>query len=582
MAAAQDQPPATGAPTPLGGPQTAPAPSSGGQGPDAQPSDDPPPAADAVPGEFKPGIFRKAVQPVVTEGDLSGVVDGPPVGTLDDAHGGLGQAMWSGAARGDIEDLLGRIPFASADPFARSLSRRVLLTISDAPPGAARRALVTIRIEKLLQGGLIDEAGATAAALRLGNDPDFARVQAEALLYAGRDKEVCSDLTATRLTAPEPFWLQLRSWCFAASGDGASAELTRAVLEAQDIKDPALDRLTSDILAGRKTSPANIEHPTALHIYLLRKAGLPVTNAIAAKLGTAANLLAARDPRNKPADRLAAATRIASTGALSGAETVALLNAQDIPPSALVKGDADKLPYLPAQSLLRRQASLETRLPVRAAILSTAVTPYPERWAQTAQLQGDLAATIPPDSADPANRILFARTLALAGRSDAAAGWYAGAPDSIEREAFLVLIDLAAPTAARDAAAQRAISWLTINATPQKDPSPLAALALGLSDALGRPISPQAQTLAAAFEALPWASVTRRPPDAELAMLRDAAAQPGRRGEVALRVLALVGDGGPRGLSPSVLIACVRALDRAGLTADARALAVEALALSPL
>ena len=68
-------------------------------------------------------------------------------------------------------------------------------------PNAAHRALVTIRLEKLLQGGLVDDAGEIAAAIHLDNDPDFARVQADALLYAGHDKDVCGDLTATRLSS---------------------------------------------------------------------------------------------------------------------------------------------------------------------------------------------------------------------------------------------------------------------------------------------------------------------------------------------------------------------------------------------
>ncbi|HXC55805.1 MAG TPA: hypothetical protein VNU97_10955 [Rhizomicrobium sp.] len=569
-ASGQSAPPpaATGAPTPLGSATAPPA--------------DAPPAPQSAPVEFKPGILGKVTQTGVTEGDL-GVVDGPPVGTLGDSQGGLGQSMWINAPRGEVEDLLGRVPLVSADPFVRGLARRVVLTVSDAPVGPARRALVTIRIEKLLQAGLLDDAGALAAALKLDNDPDFARVQAEALLYAGRDKEVCGDLTATRLTAPEPFWLELRTWCFAAGGDSASAELTHAVLEAQGAKDPAFDLLSADALGGRKTAPGAIDRPNALHVYLLRKTGLPVTGATAARLGTAANLLAARETRNPPADRLAAAARIAATGALTSAELLAILNAQATPADQLAQPEATaaKLTFLPAQSLLRRAATLESRPQQRLDLLLAALSAdgHRDRLPLAAALQGDLALGIKPDPTMARGRFALARALLLNGNADAASAWYGGAPDGTELRVFQVLVDLASPNAARDAAAQAALAWFAANAAPQQNPAPLAALALGLSDVLGKPMPPPARALAATLEGMRWNAAARRPSDADLKKLEEAASQPGRKGEVVLRVLDIVGANGPSDLPADVTIECVRILYQAGLAAEAKALAVEALAL---
>ncbi|MEJ0044419.1 MAG: hypothetical protein WDM81_20340 [Rhizomicrobium sp.] len=424
-AAAQDRPPAaTGAPTPLGGPDplttTTP-----------PPPDDQPPAADTAPVEYKPGILGSPARSAVVEGDLSGPVDGPPVGMLDESQGGLGPSMWVNSPREAIEDLLGRIPFVSADPFARGLSRRILLTPSEAPAGSAKRALVTIRIEKLLQGGAVEDAGTIAAALRLDNDPDFARVQADALLYAGRDKDVCGDLTATRQTSPEPFWLELRIYCFAAGGDTASAELAHAALDGLGAKDPALDSLAADVLTGAKRPVAAIDHPTSLHIYLLRKAGLPITNAIAAKLGTAANAIAARDPRNPPADRLSAASRIAATGALSNAELLAILNAQAIPAKDLAQAQANaaKLTFLPSQGLLRRAAlpRIAPAGPARPAAHGA------RRRRPSRKIAADRGAAGRRRAGDQARRKRGGRrpvvphALVLNGKSDAASAWFAGA-----------------------------------------------------------------------------------------------------------------------------------------------------------
>jgi hypothetical protein len=555
-------PAATGAPMPLG-------------------SGTPPPSVEEAPlsppADFKPGVLGR--EPGIVTGEL-GIVDGPPAGTLDDAHGGLGQSMWSNAPRAEVEDLLGRVPLVSADPFVRDLARRLVLTVSDAPVGPAKRALVTIRIEKLLQAGLIEEAGAMAAALRLDNDPDFARVQADALLYAGRDKDVCGDLTATRLSAPDPFWLELRAWCFAAAGDTASTELTHAVLDSQGVKDVAFDILSGDVLTGKKTAPAAIDHPTALHIYLLRKAGLPVTNAIAAKLGTAANVLAARDARNKPADRLAAAARISATGALAPSELLAILNAQVLPADQIAQAQAlaPKLIFLPAQGLLHRAAALESRPPEKTDLLLAALSAggHLARLPLTAALQGDIALAIKPD--DAKGRFLIARTLILRGKADAAAAWYASAESDMDHAAFAVLLDLAAPTAARDGGAQSAYAWLARNAAPQQQAVPAAALALGLSDVLRRPMPPEAKALAGTLQGMRWPGA-RPAPDAVRKMV-EAASQPGRKGEAILRLLDIVGADGPADLPPDVTIECVRVLSQLGMATEARALAIEALALA--
>lgn len=565
-AAAQTAPPAerpaaTGAPTPLGS--------------------TPPPAAepDSAPTDFKPGVLGKSTQPGITTGEL-GIVDGPPAGTLDDSAGGLGQSMWINAARDEVEDLLERVPLVSADPFVRALARRLVLTISDAPVGPAKRALVTIRIEKLLQSGLVDEAGAIAAAVRLDGDADYARVQADALLYAGRDKEVCGDLTATRLTAPEPFWLELRTWCFAAAGDTASAELTHAVLDSQGIKDAAFDILSADVLGGKKAAPAAIDHPTALHIYLLRKAGLPVTNAVAAKLGTAANLLAAREVRNAAADRLSAASRISATGALGPAELLAIMNAQAIPAGQIAQAQANaaKLIFLPAQTLLRRAASLESRPPEKTDLLLAALGGHTDRLPLTAALQEGIALAIKPDATTAKGRVLISRALILRGRADAAAAWYANADADMDHAVFAVLLDLAAPTTPRDGGAQAAYAWLAKNAAPQQNPVPAAALALGLSDVLRRPMPPDAKALAGTLEGVRWAGT--RPSPEDMRKLVEAASQPGRKGEAIARLLDIVGADGPADLPPDVTIECVRVLLQLGLTAEARSLAIEALALT--
>lgn len=219
----------------------------------------------------------------VTIGDLN-VVDGPAVGLIDDTSGGLGQGMWSASQRGDLEVLLDDIPINSDDGVIRELSRRILLTTSDTPIGPGKRALVTIRIEKLLEGGWLDNAADLAAKAQVSNDPDFSRVKARAILLAGRATEACTDATAQRLTDGDAFWLQLRAWCYAAGGDDAQADLIDQLLEAQDKSDALFRLLRDDVLKHRKTLPANLTTATPMQVFLMKAAGVAIPDVIADKL----------------------------------------------------------------------------------------------------------------------------------------------------------------------------------------------------------------------------------------------------------------------------------------------------------
>jgi hypothetical protein len=122
---------------------------------------------------------------------------------------------------------------ASPDTATRALAKRGVLTKADTPPGNASHALITVRIRKLLEAGLSDEAAALATQGAVKDDPDFARAQAEAILIAGRANDACGGLTASRQTEGDLFWLQLRLYCAAASGDRSWKESTCSRLASQ-------------------------------------------------------------------------------------------------------------------------------------------------------------------------------------------------------------------------------------------------------------------------------------------------------------------------------------------------------------
>lgn len=551
---------ATGAPKSFGAPDTAQAP------PDqAAPADVP-----MAPAGGEPPPAPVAVSTL-------GTVDGPAVGLLDDATGGLGAQMWSESDRGELETALVRIPAATSDPVVRALARRLLLTQAEVPTGPGQHALITIRLERLLDAGMIDDAGALASIAVLPNDAEFARVQAEALLYADRATDICTDKTATRMTGDDPLWLQLRTYCYAAAGNGAAADLTRGVMAAKGEDDAAFDAL----LDGAKALPPAVAHPTAVDIFLLRQANLPVTGAMAATLGTPANLLAARDVRNAPEDRLAAANRIASTGALGGEELASVADAQVFTDAQKTDAltEAAKLSFFARQALLRQAASRENRPLVRLALVKRADPTLNEAgpFHIFAALEAGNVASLKPDPTLGELSVIATRTLALGGRPDVAPAWIGSPSDAATAQAGLAL-DIASPTPDRDAVAAADIAWLAAHATAGGWPAS-SALGLEVWQALGHALPADAAPVAATLATQQFSGDGFNLGQAQ--KLDAAVARQGRRGEAVLLILDTIGPHGPAHLEPWTVAHLVAALQKLGLGDSARALAVEALLLGP-
>jgi hypothetical protein len=505
-----------------------------------------------------------------------GAVDESRGGTLDPSNGGLDANMWAGASHDDIEALLARAPLASADTMVRSLARKVMLTKADNPGGKVSRPLVSIRLEKLRDAGFVDDTAALALAAPAKSDPALARAEAEAILVAGKAADACGGATEARLTEGDIFWLELRAYCAAAAGDTATAELTRSVIDAQGKGDPAFDILLDDALTGGKKAPGPIAKPTAVHVFLLRKAGLPVPADLAKHLAPGVSVLALRDPHNPPEARLAAAERVAKIGAASHADLRAVADAQPLAADRIAKAasDAPKLSFLAGQALLRRAAQLEARPPAKAALVHQALVLGEKAGLLevAANLQADIAATIDPKGVPQEQVPLIGWSLLLAGRPQAAARWL-GSEDAAKPVLALVT--------GKDADAQGALDEIArrLGADPPKPDAnrPFEALALGLYDALGLTLPAGAKAQAASAAANHWPG--RRPdPDAMQRMVQ-AAATADRRGEAVLRVLDIVGAKGPGDLAQDVTVELVRALEDMGLKDPARALAVHALLL---
>jgi hypothetical protein len=156
-----------------------------------------------------------------------------------------------------------------------------MLTPSESPVGTGKRALVAIRIQKLLEGGYIADADLLALQVHLPKNTDVARMQANAILLAGDTAHACGDLTAERLNDGDVFWLQLRAYCFAAAHNQAQADLIDQLMDAQGETDKAYLTLRNDVLKHQTKAPGAIANASPMHVFLFKAAKMKVPPAVA-------------------------------------------------------------------------------------------------------------------------------------------------------------------------------------------------------------------------------------------------------------------------------------------------------------
>jgi len=514
-----------------------------------------------------------------------GNVEGPPAGTLDAAQGGLGEDLWSGTPRQTADDLMMRLPVATPVTAMRDLAGRIVLTKAAAPMGDATQAFLTVRIRRLLDAGMLDAAANLAATAKVDGDAGFARVQAEALLFAGRSDTICTPATATRLASADPFWIELRAYCYAKAGNDAALSLTRQVMQAQNIDDAAFDTLLNDVQRHVAKAPDNIAAPSALHAFLLGQLGLPVDYDVGSELGSPGLVLVARSSANSPQDRLKAAEQLLSTGALAMGELGAIADAQQFTDAqfATERASVAKLSFLGGQALLR-QAVARATPDAKPALIYQALEAgrAAGHLPVAAALQHNALAAITPTHDMRAMADLMGRALLLDGDAAAAARWgdildFNLPSDRPLLAKYQVLLNLAAPNPARQMAAETAYDALAKESLTQGPGQAFATLAVGLGVALHQPVPKSALAQADFNDSMHWQG--RRPAASLLTHLARAMAAPGRRGEALMLILSAIGPTGPGDLAPDVTIARVKDLVSLGVPDAARKIAIAALLL---
>jgi hypothetical protein len=430
---------------------------------------------------------------------------------------GLAGDLWKDASPGIVRDVLPRLAAKPLSPASIDLARRVLATGANAPAGIGDDPdLGAARATALIALG--DAKGADTVLDRVpgvAGSPALSQAAAEAALITGADDKACRIGEALSVERGAAYWLRLRAFCQVLAGQHDAAQLTLS-LALQQAKDPDYARLMGAAISGTPAGAANLRN--GLNYALSRKLGLDLQAA-------AATASPALKPVLKPTGDMTAL----AGGDLTAAQTSDLAFLRQAKGLAAFT-DAAKASLPSISALTRADAPLED--PMLFARAALAAGDLATAQAIRGRLTGD---TIPGGATATDLALLDAALAAGDGRKDS--------------QILDGLIERAA------------------QAGP-KSPTQPAALILA---AFGGAMSPEARARFASLD--PGKSTASA---ARLTALDDAAAA-GRKGEAALLALSVSADAGTAGPGPVDRARLVRALLKAGLEVDARALAVEGL-----
>jgi hypothetical protein len=482
-------------------------------------------------------------------------LDAWSVGGLSRSQGALGPDLWRRSEPALVAALYDRLPAAIVSPAAFALARRALLSPGLAPPGEGALEAARKRFSALGRLGFADEL-ATMAAGAGASDPAIAQYAAQAELARSRRADACARGRQSGGEEPNAFLLRLRAFCAAAIGERAAADLALEIARSGGNDEAwyrsAIAGIGENAARPSVTARYDASLNTAISLAAnLRAPANPLTNASALALLTLARSDAAAQPIRAQAAHLAY-----RRGAMSAAEARALLAAAP---------DGAGLP--PLAAAIKRVDAQPGTLAAAAAIADALKASAPADFTAAARIFLPDIATL-AQAPDAAGALTFARAAIASGdpvlgerllASALAAGADAATTGRIAAA-------LAVAKGSDDPAVARARLAATTERAAQAGARDLAILS-----AVGVALDPPVRAHIAAHPPQGGAAIDR-----SLLLGAQSAAAEGATGETALIAAAALAPGAQT-LEAGDLAALLRAMRAAGLEADARAAAVEAL-----
>lgn len=518
-------------------------------------------------------------------------LDPEAIGLIEEADGGFPFDMWRGSDRALIEHLLPRLPAGATSRAMNDLARRLLLSTAAAPEGPAKNNLLALRIERLAaMGDSVAMSNLMRSAPPDLYDSALVQTRLDSLLLIADYVGACTLARDLVRRDDTPYWEKVLIFCQALNERHDAAALGLSLLRERGVEeDPGFDLLLRALAGDGSAKLESLPSPTALHLSMLRAARLSVPEdavegaepAIARAIALTAGV---------PLDfRLRAAERAEALGALPTETLAELYSSVPFTSEELAypwrRLKTDKGPM--ARALLHQAIAIQVVPAARAEVLRAA-------W----QLGGESGGW---DGFATAARVTLAellilrplpelvwiagdaiRALLAAGRPDMVAGWLdlATAQAGANAKAAAVVAELAPiiGLAGNDDAAPwddaRFNAWLqSQDGAPEGIRRMRTAMLFGLMSALDLKTPPQALLTQLDGPRTVW---IKTPPPALMRQL-DLAADEGRVGETVLLALVALDDTRNSTPSPMTLSAAVSALYRVGLTAEASAIAIEAV-----
>lgn len=432
------------------------------------------------------------------------------------ADTGLPGDLWKDTAPGIMRDVLPKLagPKPLSPAFA-SLARRALSTGSNGPAGVGED--VEMGAARGLALIALGEAkGADAILDRATGGPGssaLSMAQAEAALITGNDDKACQAEQALTVDRGAAYWLRLRAFCQLKAGQADAAQLTFQLAQ-QQTKDADYARLMGAALAGTPPGAANLKN--GVNYALSRRLNLDVQSAAALATASPALKAVLAPP---PAE-------IADIGhdltAAEASDLAFLRQAKTL--RAFVEAARASAPSIAA--LAKAGGPLQDPVLLARAAVAT------DDIASAQAIRGRLTQDVIPGATAADLAILDALIAAGSGK--------------VDNQVLSALVGRGATGKSAQAAA-------------------------ALLSSLGGTMDADTRAQFAAFDlGRPAASAAR------VQLLEDAAGAK-RKGEAALLALSLALDAGASGPATVDRARIAHALNRAGLSVDARAVVVEGL-----
>ncbi|MCB1548035.1 MAG: hypothetical protein KDJ41_09435 [Hyphomicrobiaceae bacterium] len=496
---------------------------------------------------------------------------------------GLPFELWRGLSQADADAALSRLSLPPRSPAIAGLLKRLLSSNAAPPVGGSPEQFLSLRIEALYRSGLVREA-ADLITTNAGTKGAIITIQSARIAVSLGDKaRGCGLIKGAELARADlprlvkEQGILTAAFCAAASEDTAAAGLAAELIRDARIDAPVALTVLDAMAAGQPPRLARAKRVSLLEYRFVELAGgIDPLKIVAAATPDLLSFLAT-GPVADVRVRLVASEAAARLNIIPPQELGRSYEAQGFSAADLADPLQARLDPSLKRALLFKSARLERR-PERKVRLMRALLDD----ARQAGLLGPVALILAPRVAE------VSASGALLGHEELAVEILLAAGKPAEARRMVILAARSAPQG------RAALHWLAL--ADIADASPAAPRGEGLPElqqlAVAGRLSPEllhrvATVLDALLYNVPiplWEAASRTPqptgghlPETGVLSELQKAAKSQAFGRTILLTLRSLGPGGPTDTHMIALGDSIRALKAAGLEADARRLAFEAL-----